>query len=418
VSWVLTGGLLCGTVCTPLVGRLADVRDKRPILLTVLLIVCASTLLSALSTTIFWLAVGQILQGVGLGLVPLGLGIVRDTQAESLVRKASGLLVAVAAGSVAVGLLLTGLIVPKLHYSWVFWIPLAMLVVITVVAWRVVPSCPPGTTGKVDWTGAGVLGGGLLSLLLGVSFAPSWGWTSPGFLLLEAFAVLMLIGFVVIERRTPHPLLDLTVGGRAVVAACGMTFAVGFATTATFVIIPMIVAAPTSTGYGLGATPDVTGMILVPGTILGVISASLVTRLEAAAGARGVMVLAGLALLGSAAVLPLAGGSQPMLLTSSVLIGIGIGAGMTQSMNIVLATVPHDRVASVGGLAYVMRSVGGTIGGQIAGSMLAADFIPGTGLASWSAFSLAMWTVSGVVVVVIALALTLPARSAVARQPA
>src|SRR5882757_9010835 len=193
VAWVLTGVLLAGAVCTPLVGRLADLHDKRPILLGVLLTVCAGTLLSAVSPSITGLALGQVLQGAGLSLVPLAIGM----------------LVGASALSVGVGLAGTGLIVSSLPYNWLFWFPLMLLVIITAFAWRIVPSCPPAKRGKVDWLGAGTLSAGLFALLFGISQAPNWGWSSVGFVALEIAAAVLLVAFVRIELRIPEPLVDL-----------------------------------------------------------------------------------------------------------------------------------------------------------------------------------------------------------------
>ncbi|HEX3780408.1 MAG TPA: MFS transporter [Pseudonocardiaceae bacterium] len=411
ITWVLTGVLLSGTVCTPLVGRLADTHDKRPILLSVLVIVCAGTLLSAVAGTIFWLAVGQVLQGAGLGLVSLGLGILRDTQRKEVVKRASGALVGASAASVILGLIITGIIVAHLRYNWVFLIPLALLVIITATAWKVIPSCPPSNRGKVDWTGAALLACGLFALLFGVSEAPSWGWTAPGFIVLEVLAVLLIITFLVVERRTEEPLIDLRLGGRAVVAACTMTFVIGYATTASFVIIPLIVAAPAMTGYGLAATASVTGMILIPGGVIGVVAAALTSRIERAVGSRAVMVVASVVTVASVAIMLLASHQPAILVTSSLLGGLGIGLGMTQAMNLVVAVVPADRVASVGGLLYVLRSVGGTLGGQISGSILAISLIRGTTLPNWSGFTSTFWIGSVVALAAIGVSLALPSRA-------
>ncbi|MGH3585917.1 MAG: MFS transporter, partial [Pseudonocardia sp.] len=93
IAWVFTGVLLAGAVATPVVGRLADTRDKRKVLLWVLVIVMLGTAVAALSTSIVVLTIGQLLQGVGLGLLPLSAGIIRDTQPPSAVKSANGLIV-------------------------------------------------------------------------------------------------------------------------------------------------------------------------------------------------------------------------------------------------------------------------------------------------------------------------------------
>ena len=62
IAWVLTSVLLSGAVSTPVISRLADTRDKRGVLLGVLIMVCAGTLIAALATSVAVLIVGQLLQ--------------------------------------------------------------------------------------------------------------------------------------------------------------------------------------------------------------------------------------------------------------------------------------------------------------------------------------------------------------------
>jgi MFS family permease len=151
-------------------------------------------------------------------------------------------------------------------------------------------------------------------------------------------------------------------------------------------------------------------MILIPGGVIGAIAASLVVRLDRAVGARAVMVMASVAIVASVAILLLSSARPAVLVVASLLIGVGIGLGMTQSMNLVVASVPAERVASVGGLTYVLRSVGGTLGGQIAGSILAVDLVPGTTFSTWSAFTVTFWIGTVVALAATAVSMSLPAR--------
>jgi MFS family permease len=194
-----------------------------------------------------------------------------------------------------------------------------------------------------------------------------------------------------------------------------MTFVIGYATTASFVIIPILVSSPVSTGYGLGAAPSLTGMILIPGGLLGAAAATMVTRLERQIGPRASMLLAGLVVVSSVALLLLADGHLVVLFISATLGGLGIGLGMTEAMNIVVAAMPPERVASVGGLNYVLRSIGGALGGQIGGSILAADLNPGTPYSTWSAFSLTF--LIGTAVALTAVTASLFLRSRVKAEP-
>ncbi|MCW2899027.1 MAG: major facilitator superfamily 1 [Streptosporangiaceae bacterium] len=411
IAWVFTGLLLAGAVSTPVIGRLADVRDKRPVLLGVLAVVAAGTLLAALATNVAMLTVGQILQGVGLGLVPLSVGIIRDTQSADRIKSGNGLIVGTAASSTAVGLLVAGPLLTVLPYTWLYWIPFAVIVATTVCAWFVVPSCPPSRQGRVDWAGAALLAVGLGLALIGITRSSRIGWTSPLVLGLILGALVVLAAFVVVELRTAEPLVDLRLlGRRAVLLTCAVSFVVGFGTFAVFVLVPTMVEMPTETGYGLGGSAIATGLYLVPLGIVGTLVAPLTGALERLVGARGVM-LVGTGAMVAAALVLLGADTQPwLILLSTALAGLTVGFGLTQGMNIVVATVPEERTASVSGLAFVAKSIGGTLGAQIGAALLNGSTIPGTELPAWDGFRSAFTVAAVISIAAVLLSAALPSR--------
>ena len=78
----------------------------------------------------------------------------------------------------AIGLPLGGLLVDQASYHWIFWISAAMGVIATITTIRFVPESPLRSPGKVDYVGAGILAVGLSAVLIAVSRANDWGWTS------------------------------------------------------------------------------------------------------------------------------------------------------------------------------------------------------------------------------------------------
>ncbi|MSX07650.1 MAG: MFS transporter, partial [Actinobacteria bacterium] len=77
-GWVLTANLLAAVIATPVIGRLADLHGKRPVLIGVLTVVLAGSMLAALTDSLTWLLVGRILQGVSYALFPIALAVLRD----------------------------------------------------------------------------------------------------------------------------------------------------------------------------------------------------------------------------------------------------------------------------------------------------------------------------------------------------
>ncbi|GHB67579.1 MFS transporter [Streptomyces viridiviolaceus] len=389
IAWAVSGVLLSGAVATPVIGRLADIWDKRKVLLGVLAVVCIGTVISALSVSVLMLTLGQVLQGVGLGTVPLAVGIMRQTQSERRVKSGNGIMVGTIFFCTAVAMVASGVVADHLHYGWLFWFPFMILVVGLIVTWHVVPSCPPpgsGRSRRVDLPGAALLGGGLAMLLYGITMAATWGWISTGFLSLVGVSCLLVALFIVVELRTTEPLVDIRIlTSRSVITASCFMVVSGFSMNVLFVAIPMQVQEPISTGYGLGATGTITGFILLPGILIGT-AAPVASWLDRTIGQRATAVFGPmcsatgfLIMLGSA-------GSLPMVLIALVVGGFGTAATITQAMNIVVSSVPSERVGAFSGLAFVIKAVGGTLGAQLTASILATDSDGANAVPSWGAF--------------------------------
>jgi len=417
IAWAFTGMLLSGAVATPLVGRLADVRDKRHILLVLLVALATGTLTSAVATSLPMLIAGQLVQGMGLGLIPLSVAIVRDTQPSERMKSYNGILLAVPPLAFAVALVGSGYIVTKLSYTWIFWPPLALLVLALAAAWLIVPSCPAREAGRVDWLGAALLAVALSSLLIGVTLSTEWGWLSTQFLMLAAVSVIFFCLFTAVELRTDAPLVNLRLlAGRSVVHASVVSFIVGFGGFSIFVLVPLIVAAPTSTGYGLGASGTLAGVCLLPMGIFGTLSAPLAGRLERLIGGRAVLAVGAAAVPVSNLVMLLAPGNAAAIMVAAAISGMASGLGLTQAMNLVVALVPAQHTTSVGGLTFVIRSVGGTLGGQLAASIVASSPLPGAPqLSSWHGYVLAFSVFAALCALAVVLILALPIKDKAAK---
>jgi predicted MFS family arabinose efflux permease len=406
IAWVLTSVLLSGAVSTPMISRLADTRDKRGVLLGVLIVVCAGTLVAALATSVAVLLVGQLLQGVGLGLVPLSIGIIRDTQPLARIRSANGVIIGVSALSAAVGLMITGLIVARMPYTWLFWFPFGVLAVTVVFAWLVVPSCPPYEAGRVDGVGAVLLALGLATMLIGVTQSSTWGWLSSGVLGLVAGSVLLMAAFVVVELRTRQPLVDLRqLSAPAVLLVCAIWFVGGFGSF-VFLLLPLVVDASVSAGPGPADSVTLSGLYLVPLGLVGALSAPLAGRLERGIGTRAVLVMGAGALVVANVVL-FATEYPVLIFVSTAVAGFGIGIGLTAAMNIVAVTVAAERTAGVSGVAVVIRVVGGALGTQVGASILASGQ---TGAPAWADFRTALVVSTLVGMIAVGLSWAIPTK--------
>lgn len=417
IAWIFTALLLSGSVATPIVSRLADLHDKKTLFLIVMCFVLAGTATAALAPNIAILAVGQALQGVGLAMIPLMVGIIRDTQAAAVVARSNGIAIGMMSVGAVIGLLAAGLITSVFSYHFIFWIPFGIMAIITVTAAFVIPSCPPRERGRVDWIGASLLTVGLVTVLLSLNFAPALGWLSPPVLGSLAISLVLLAAFVLVQLRAKHPLVDLRIGGRSVITMYVFTFITGFSTFATFIAIPSIVASPAATGYGLESTALVSGLLMLPIGLFGLVGARLTAPIERLVGARTVVIIASLC-IASANLVLLASAANPLaLVISSSLNGIGLSIGLTQMSNTVVASVPPGRVVSISGMSWVIKSVGGSLGAQITASILAGFLLPDLGLPSWDGFTTVFIACTVLAVIGAVVALALPRRTEIVEVP-
>lgn len=85
VSWAVTANLLAAAASTPLIGRLADLYNKKYVLLAVLLAVLVGSILAAVTSSLALLIAARVLQGVSFSLYPICVAILRDALPEGAV---------------------------------------------------------------------------------------------------------------------------------------------------------------------------------------------------------------------------------------------------------------------------------------------------------------------------------------------
>ena len=263
VTWVLTANLLAASVATPIVGRLGDMFGKRRMFVSVLALLSVGCLLSALAGALPLMLVGRVLQGIGGGVIPLGYSILRDEFPDAGVAGAIGALSSLIAVGSSTGLVIAGPIDSALGLDWLFWLPMVVGALASIVAYLVIPESRVRTPGRVNWPAAVLLSGWLVCVLLGVSRANTWGWGSPLVLGLLTGGVVLLALWIVVETRSAVPLIDMRMMRlRAVWTANVIGFLVGLTIFAAFAFIPQFLQTPPEAGYGFGATISQVGLTL------------------------------------------------------------------------------------------------------------------------------------------------------------
>ncbi|MGH3001367.1 MAG: MFS transporter [Gaiellaceae bacterium] len=379
VSWVLTAYLLSASIATPLIGRLGDMYGKQRLLVVVLIVLCVATIVSALATSLAVMLVGRVVQGAAGGVFPLAFGIIRDEFPRERVAGAVGVMSALAGVGGGAGVVLAGPIVDNLSYHYLFWLPLAPLVLATVAVQFFVPESPVRVPGRVNWTGAALMSLGLAAVLVAVSETPLWHWLSAKTLVVLAAGVLLLVLWVRSESRSEHALVDMRMMRiRGVWTTNAVALLLGFGMYSSFILLPELVETPSRAGYGFGASVTGAGFFLVPSTLAMLVAGAQTGRLEKRFGSKPPL-LAGAGLTSASYVLlAFARSERWEIYVAALILGAGIGLAFAAMVNLIIENVGPAETGIATGMNTVTRSVGGAFGGAAVASILAASV--GSGL--------------------------------------
>ena len=217
LEWVVNayaitfGGLLL------LGGRAGDILGRRRVFIFGLLLFSAASLFGGFATSQAWLLTARAIQGVGGAVIaPTALALITTNFPEGTERnRAFGVYAAMAGAGSATGLLLGGILTTYASWRWVLFVNVPIGIVVATAAPRVL-SESPRRPGQVDVAGAITGCGGVALLVYGLSKAATGAdgvshWGDAQVLASLAASVVLLVSFVLIEMRSPRPLLPMRV---------------------------------------------------------------------------------------------------------------------------------------------------------------------------------------------------------------
>jgi EmrB/QacA subfamily drug resistance transporter len=371
LQWVVDGYNLAYAAFLLTGGALADMFGRRLLFLAGIGLFTAGSLIGGIALDSAVLIAGRTVTGLGAALMmPASLAILANAYPDPAARARA---ISIWAGcnglAWVVGPSLGGAIVDHAGWRWIFLMAVPIGIAATALCRLAVSGVRPGRAGSLDVPGQLLAILMLTALSLACIEGPHWRWGSLATIAAATMAALASIGFIVVEKRSPLPLVPLAIfRSQAFAAASVAAISMTFGMYAMLFLMPLFlqaVAGVSATMVGIEMLPVSLGFFLVSFR-----SGGLATRF----GARPVMA-AGLALmgLGLAGLAALTRAADLVLIESAFLsIGIGLGLNTGPLLSLAVSAVAKAEAGVAAGIINTARMVGATLGVAVLGAVFAA----------------------------------------------
>jgi len=369
LQWIVDAYTLVFATLILTGGTLGDILGRKRCFLAGLLVFTAGSLLCALAPSLSALVAGRAVQGLGAALLMPGtLAILTNTFVDPKERaQAIGIWAGVSGLALAMGPVVGGLLVDSLGWQSVFYLNVPIGVIALVVVLLAVKESRHPEGRRLDLPGQVLAIVALGTLTYALIEANTYGWTSALILTLYVVAAVSIAGFIVVERRSSSPMLDLhffrdpTFTAGAVCAAV-----ISFGMFGMFFFLSLFLQSVQ------GFTPLEAGIRTLPCTAMIVLFAPLAGRAAGSIGSRLPMTLG---LAANALSLFLFTQVQADTAYGSIwpilcLAGFGIAIVMTPMTAAIMGAVPRERAGMASATTNASREIGGVFGIALLGAVV------------------------------------------------
>ncbi|BCY06904.1 MDR family MFS transporter [Actinoplanes sp. L3-i22] len=369
MSWVVTAYLLAETISTVLAGKFGDLFGRKTVFQISVLVFVGGSVLCGIAQDMVMLIGARAIQGIGGGgLMVTAMALIADVIPLRDRGRYQGALGAVFGVTTVVGPTLGGLFTDHLSWRWAFYINVPVAIVVLGIAARAIPSIRSGTRPVVDYAGIALVALGASSMILALSWGGNeYAWGSFTIVGLFAASVVLLTAFVLVELRTPEPMLPMRLFRNSVFVVCStLSFIVGFAMLGAMTFLPtylQYVDGVSATGSGVRTLPMVAGLFLTS-----ILSGNLVSR----TGKYRIFPILGGAVLsvGLWLMSTMGPGTGAWLMSLYMFVlGMGIGLSMQVLTIVVQNTVPYADLGTATSGVTFFRTLGSSFGTAIFGTL-------------------------------------------------
>jgi EmrB/QacA subfamily drug resistance transporter len=377
-SAVVTAYMIASTAVLPIAGKLSDIYGRKPFILGGVLWFMAASALCGFADSMLELVIFRALQGLGAGVMQtMAFTTIADLYPPAKRGRMIGLVVSVFGLSSVIGPLIGGYLTDGPGWRYAFYVNLPVGFVALAILYFCFPHirAQKGANFRIDYAGSLALVASIAPLLLALSWGGrDYAWASPLIIGLMLAGILFGALFFFIELRSADPIVNLALFRNAIVSvALSTAFLTSAAMFGAVLFIPLFVQSV------LGSNATDSGKILMPLTLALLLTATIAGQGISRTGRYRPFAIAGTA-VGAIGMFLLArmgpATSYAAVVRNVAILGIGLGAAMPVFNLAVQNAVEARMVGSATSMVQFVRSIGGTLGIALFGSVLAAGFSP------------------------------------------
>jgi len=369
LEWIVSSYILVFSGLMLVGGRLADVFGRRRLFVAGIAVFTGASLLAGLASSEEVLVFARVLQGIGAAAsIPSTLAIISSTFPDPKERsRAVGVWSAVSALALALGPFTGGFVSQRWDWGWIFLINVPVGVITIAIMLTAMQESRDTVRRRLDLPGLVTSAVTLFSLTYALIEGHDRGWTSA--LILGSFALAAVAGaaFVLVERRTADPMVDLSMFRiRAFSGGTGAMILWGFGVMGGYFFTAMYLQ------NVLGFSPTEAGAALVPmalvmaatAPVAGLVARWLGTHRTVALGLTlNVIGLVMVSFVGEH-------GRFMDLMPAFVAFGVGSGFTMMPLNDAIISVLPPGRAGAASAVMNAAREVSGLLGVTIVGAIL------------------------------------------------
>jgi EmrB/QacA subfamily drug resistance transporter len=372
LTWIIDAySLLFASLLLP-AGALGDRFGRRRMLLAGLGVFTIASAVAMTASGAHELIALRALLGVGAALVmPATLSTITGTFAAEQRTKAVSIWAGVAGASAVLGVVASGTLLEFWSWRSVFALNIVLAVVAIAGTLKVVPESADSDAPKLDIPGALIAVVGLVTVVYSIIEAPTYGWTATRTLVGLALGAVVLIGFVLLELRRTHPMLDPRIFTHRGLAAGSLSIFVQF-----FAFFGFIFAVLQYLQLVRGDSPLTSAISMLPMAVTMMPASRLVPGLAARVGAKAVCSVGLVLVAGGLFVIAQvdATSSYWLMLAGLLPLGAGMGAAMTPATSAITEALPSSQQGVGSAMNDLSRELGGALGIAVVGSVLSSVY--------------------------------------------